>query len=104
MTAQNRNSAKDEMKIEAVPAGRVDYAFLMRVERYQEKKFQRVGRFDPDLLKDLVERITEIDTIGEIDVLIITGNKMHDGTTSGLIVFRCNQEDYFALAGLTDHE
>jgi len=82
--------------------GRVSTQFMDRVERYQKAKFQCVGKFDLNHLRDLIEQAEEEERYGDVEVFVLANNKMRDGTTSGLIVVKCNSDDYFALAGMTD--
>ena len=89
---------------ESVPISKVDIEFLMRVEKYQEKKFTHIGMFDIALLRELVERVEESDICGEVELLATIGNEMYDGTTSGLLVVKYNGSEYMALAGMTDHD
>jgi hypothetical protein len=86
----------------AKPVARVDVDYIQRVEKYQGKKSIRVGTFDPVLFHDLLEQINEIDELGKIELIVMPKNKMHDDTTSGLVVVVCNGKEYFGLAGLTD--
>lgn len=86
----------------AKPVARVDADYIQRVEKYQGKKAIRVGTFDPVLFQDLLEQINEIDELGKIELIVMPKNKMHDDTTSGLVVVVCNGKEYFGLAGLTD--
>ena len=64
-----QSAAATPDKTEAVPVGEVDAGFMERVERYQGKLFQRIGMFDPELLREVVERIIEKDFAGEVEVL-----------------------------------
>lgn len=90
---------------EQVPVGEVDNTLIDRVERHQGKKFQRIGMFDSELLREFAERISEKEVIGEIELLMLAENMMHDGSKSGLLVARCNGgKNTFALAGLTDNK
>lgn len=82
--------------------GQVSTQFMDRVERYQNAKFLRVGKFDLNHLRDLIEQTEEEDRYGDVEVFVLANNKMPDSTTSGLIVVKCNSDDYFALAGITD--
>jgi hypothetical protein len=86
----------------AKPISKVSADYIQRVEKYQGKKAIRVGKFDPLLFQDLLEQINEIDEHGEIELIVMPKNKMHDDTTSGLVVIVCNGKEYFGLAGLTD--
>jgi hypothetical protein len=85
----------------AKPVSKVDQQFMHRVEKYQEKHFQKIGTFDPVLFQELLEMVNEVDELGEIELFVMSKNKMHDDTTSGLVCVICNGECY-ALAGLTD--
>lgn len=86
----------------AKPVSKVSADFIQRVEKYQGKKAIRVGTFDPVLFHDLLEQINEIDEHAGIELIVMPKNKMHDDTTSGLVVMVCNGKEYFGLAGLTD--
>lgn len=90
------------MSNEYVALGGVQEDFLNRVEAYQGNQFLRVGDFDINLLREMVEQIEERDGIGTVTLLVTSKNKMHDDTTSGLIVVKYNCDKYIALAGLTD--
>lgn len=106
MTSQNGCSANEPLLHLMKSHGEVDLSFMERVEKYQGKPVTKIGSFDLSLLQNLCEQVNEHDIIGEVEVFAAAGNKMRDGTTSGLIVIRCNlgchDEKHFALAGLTD--
>lgn len=81
--------------------GKVGADFLKRVSMYQKKDFVRIGKFDLDMLSGMVDLLSN-ETSGEIELLMMADNIMHDGTTSGLLVVKYDGENYVALAGVTN--
>lgn len=88
------------MQVHAVPVDIVDQVWIDRTEIHQKKKFQRIGDFDLDRLKDMVDRLSE-EIFGEIELLMLADNVMPDGSLAGLLVARYDGKNCVALAGFS---
>lgn len=77
--------------------GSVDQKYINRVEAYNKRKFENVGRFCFEYLEDLVNLMSD-ETSGEIELLVMPHSTLKDGCKASLLVIKSGDE-YFALAG-----
>ena len=83
------------------PYGIVDSAYIECAEKYAGKKFTRIGKFNLELLCEMLERVCE-ETSGEVELLSLSDTKMPLGGKAGLFVIKCDDGEYIALAGLRE--
>ena len=83
------------------PYGIVYAKYIEGVERYTGKKFTRVGKFNLELLCEMLEKVCE-ETSGEIELFSISDVKLPLGGNGGLIVIKCDGGEYVALAGVRE--
>jgi len=83
------------------PYGIVDIKYIEGVERYTGKKFIRVGKFNLELLCEMLEKVCE-ETSGEIELFSMSDTEMPIGGKAGLFVIKCDDGEYIALAGVRE--
>jgi hypothetical protein len=81
-----------------VPVGTVSKEWIHDVETYQKKKLIKIGKFNLLYLQDMIDILYD-NTFGDIELFMIPGNTLADGSKSGLLVAKFDDE-YVALAGI----
>ncbi len=85
------------------PVGTVSKEWISQVEKHQNKKLVRIGKFDLLYLQEMVRILYEnaLFDVGDIELFMIVDNVLPDGAKAGLLVAKF-EDEYVALAGITD--
>jgi len=83
------------------PYGTVDAKYIEGVERHAGKKFTRVGKFNLELLCEMLEKVCE-ETSGEVELFSMSDTEMPMGGKTGLFVIKCDGGEYVALTGVRE--
>ncbi len=82
-----------------VPVGTVSKEWIRYVETHQNKKFISIGTFDLAHLDEMVDILFDHALSRDIELFMIPGNTLADGSKSGLLVAKF-EDEYVALAGI----
>jgi hypothetical protein len=89
------------MKVPHEAYGIVDTEYIQKVEKYAERKFIRVGKFDLHKLDEMLELLFD-ETSGEVEVFALDNIVMPSVGTSGIIAIKYDDGDYVAVGGIRE--
>ena len=81
-----------------VPVGTVSKEWIQSVEAHQNKKLIKIGKFNLLYLQDMIDILYD-NTFQDIELFMMADNVMADGSKSGLLVVKF-EDEYVALAGI----
>jgi hypothetical protein len=83
------------------PMGKVSQKWVDRVEAYHNKKLVRIGKFDLELLYEMLDLLCT-EPSGEIELFASSNDKLPSGGVAGLFVAKYDGKEYVALGGLKE--
>lgn len=88
------------MRIITGPVSRVDSEFVELSCKKSNTELIGVGRFNLDYLVEMADILSQ-DTCGYIDIKMIPAEVSRTGST--LLIAKCGENEYVALAGIRTH-